>query len=213
MHKIIIAIILGFVVITGSISGWVMLKNKETTKASSVSPMGETDTAPVSEENNLIEDEWGLRIYYPPDLRVEIATAPGELARYNFSYPDRDGHISIFTKEASETSITDWLAHDSESAAAGAALDTTVGGEIGRKMRFESPNRTRVAALQAGQVFVFDVFPTEGEEEFWNKRFNGIVEKFEFLPFEGESTSSGGDSGGSVGGGDEGAIVEEETVE
>jgi len=212
MPKLIIALILGLVIITGTIGGLMVVKNKQNSSTTSVSPVGDKGVMPVTTQDNLIEDEWGLKISYPADLHAEAVTGPGELTRYNFTYPGRGGYITIATKEAKESSISDWLASDKESALAGASLDTAVGKEVAKKIRFDNPNHTRIAALQTGQVFLFDVYPTDGEEEFWNKRFNGIVEKFEFLPFEGDSVNSGGGSQDTTGGGDSGEVVQEEEV-
>jgi hypothetical protein len=166
-----------------------------------ISPLGESAIVqePTSMPDVVLEDEWGLRVFYPADLTVRPATASGELTRYEFTHPVHRGKLSISTAESDAETIEEYLKLEKESATAGAnLLDTTLDGRDAKKLRLA--NRTRVVSIDTGQVFLFEVAPDEGSEEYWNTVFESIIEQFQFLPFEGEEEIAPpvADPGGSV---------------
>lgn len=163
------------------------------------------------EELKLFENEWGMRIRYPIDLTVEPATKSGELAGYVFTNPAHKGSLSISTKESSAEDLLAFFTSDKSFATASGNLDTTIGGEPGKKMRFADSSIQRAVVQQAGQVFMFEVDPAKGEENYWDDIYTTILTKFEFLPFEEEKATSSvpSENSSDSSGGD----VEEEIIE
>ena len=168
---------------------------------------------PKDLELALIEDEWGLRLFYPKGFMATAATEAGELTRYTITDQNKQGHLAVYSKETTAKTAEEWVLDDEEAESSG-SLDTEVGGVTGKKIRFTDPVRTQIVVVDAGQVFLFESQPKEGEEQFWEDALATVVEKFEFLPFEGEEeivydnapAAPAADSGGDV-------IVEEEVVE
>lgn len=162
----------------------------------------------------LIEDEWGLKLAYPATLQAKAATGTGELTRYTLTDPVKQGHLSVYSKETSAKTVDEWMLDEGDADTSSGALDTEVGGVPAKKMRFSDPLMTQIVAVDAGQVFIFESHPIEGEEKYWEDALAHVVEQFKFLPFEGEEeiaveeapAAPADDSGGDV-------IVEEEVVE
>lgn len=140
-------------------------------------------------KEKLLEDVWGLKVFYPAELQVEAATGAGELTRYNFTHPKHEGLLTIYTFQTNAASVEEWLENDEESATAASVIDTTIGGRPGKKMLFVEPpiQRQRAVTVDTWQVFVFDLYPSAGEEDYWNGIYNKILAKYQFLPFEDEA--------------------------
>lgn len=211
-------ILLGAIFIFFFASGlWFFLK-QQAKKEKIVTPVGETEiqkssVIQESKKDKLLENEWGLRVYYPDNLEVKTATGSGELTRYNFTHPDHPGYLTIYSKEIKEETLEDWLEKDKESASASGVIDTEIGGEEGKKMLLDNPERIRAVTVQEWQVFVFEAFLEKGEEKYWEDTLKHVLEKYEFLPFEETNvkTPAQSSSGGSTG--DTSVELEEEIIE
>ncbi len=160
----------------------------------------------------ILEDEWGFRVSYPQTLTARAATGAGELTRWEFTGADSDGKISIFSRKLDYQSLEEWLQKDPITKTSTSNLDSSLGGEFAKKLKFANSNKLWIAAIESNQLFVVEFVPGANKE--LEKAYQQMLATFQFLPFEGEkATTSQKQEDGPVGLGDEVIDEGEEVVE
>lgn len=196
------------IIVTASIfSGYLLVRGLR----KSTPPAVPTPTPLVTrEQEQTLEDEWGFRLSYPVSLTAQTATKSGELTRWEFTSKTYTGSIAVWTKETDAEAADDWITEDKDAKSATVPIDSTLGGELAKKLSLGSPPKIMVISVNSGQVFGVEL--TLGDDRKMEKAYNSIVSSFTFLPFPTEA-SMVGKSPGTAQADEESDIFDEGTEE
>lgn len=198
---------LTIIILASLFSGYLLIKGLRRSSPSVKSPT--LTPTEVPEGELVLEDEWGFKVSYPVSLTPTAATKSGELTRWVFRSDTYDGDIAVMSKETNFEDLDSWLKGDTEVQDNISSIDTSLGGELAKKVNLSSPQRVLVATIDNGQLFIVELHP--GSDRSMEKAFNRMVASFEFLPFPTVAPSEGSQAGEAEG--DISEEGEEEVVE
>ncbi len=176
----------------------------------SAEPEITTQPTPLAPELSTWNDPVGFTFQYPKDISVD----PNEddntnYAHVELTHKDHPGKLIVWVKDTTAADAAAWVKTEKQFKAAN-VMDTTVGGQPGKKVLIADP-----ALLVSGMVadellFMIETTPTDAA--YWNEVHETVSSTFAFTPVAGGEKQAAGASGGDTSGYEE-AVDEEETIE
>ncbi len=182
MKKKIFILVAVLLVIT--IGGFYYFKFYPKPSSTLVSPLAEKE-----KETKLLvwEDPAGFKFSYPQEIEIDNHPEDQEnYAHLELTSASHSGSILIWMRDTDYKTIEDWLKKDSE-ALGGQVFDTDLGGNPAKKVAFLNPKKLITATLDVDVLVLVEL---KADDEWWNRTYNQILETFEFIPLEEESTTS-----------------------
>lgn len=176
-----------------------------------------TDTVSVREDaesvhpvTKLWDDQAGFTFRYPENLRIN----PHEEDMENYAHieitdPEHSGNLIIWAKDASYSSLDEWI-EDDPALNAGTSVDTTLGDQPAKKIAVQTPEKMLITGtFFDGMLVILEARSAEGK--YWQQIHQSISEDFTFKPIPMENGEI--DDNPDAGTGITEEIMEEEIVE